>query len=127
VRRRHVEPVVVASARVGRRLEQPADLRGDRIVVARTAGEGGAEPALGQAEPVVRSGVEVPDAAVPRRVDRGMRFVVADRAVQVAELGAAEGKLCERNGRTRRAAERNAQRQYSPGRDASSSSRIGAT
>ena len=62
-------------ARHGRRppVEEPADLGGDHVLVAGAVPQGVAEAAFGQAEAVVRRGVEGPDAAVPRRVDRGPR------------------------------------------------------
>ena len=52
-------------------VEQPADLGGDHVLVARPVPQGLAEAPLGQAEAVVRRGVEGPDAAVPGGVDRG--------------------------------------------------------
>src|SRR5487761_616424 len=74
-------------------LVPPADLGGDHVLVARTGPERLAEPALGQAEAVVRRGVEGPDPALPGRVDGGPRVVVAHLGVQAPDGRAAEGQL----------------------------------
>jgi len=83
-------------------LEEAADLGGEHVLVSRTVPQGVAQTALGQAEAVVRRGVERADAAVPRRVDRGCGVVVAHRGEQVPDRRAAEGQLGDLD---RRAAE----------------------
>ena len=67
------KPPASAGARLGRRHQQPPDLRRHDVLVARAVPQRGAEPALGQPEPVVRRGVEVADARLPRRVDQPRR------------------------------------------------------
>jgi hypothetical protein len=99
-----VEPFVVApdaraAAGCRGRLEQPADLGGDHVLVPRPVTQGRAEPALGPAEAVVRRGVEEPDAAVPGRVDRRPRVVVGHRGEQVPDRRAAERDLGHRHPR----------------------------
>ena len=63
----HGEAVVVLQVGVLRRRHQaPADLGREQVRVAGKLAQRGPEPALGEPEPVVRRGVEVPHAAVPR-------------------------------------------------------------
>ncbi len=98
-RRRHVEALGVALPRAaGVVHEQPADLGGQHVVVARAAGEGGAEAAFGQAEAVVRGGVEVADAAGPRGVHDRPRVLAGHGPEEVAQLGAAEAERGEVHG-----------------------------
>lgn len=52
--------------------------------------QGGAKPALRKAKPVVRSGVEIPDTRIPGGIDGGGGLVIADRLIEVAELGATQ-------------------------------------
>jgi hypothetical protein len=94
--RRHVEPLVVAKpVTTGGRLEKPSDLRGDDVILSGPADERSAEAPLGQAEAVVRRGVEVADTGVPGGVDGRACLVIADGAIQVAELRTAERELSE--------------------------------
>ena len=85
--------VVHRALGVAARDEEPPDLGGEHVLVSGAACEGGAEAALGQAESVVRRGVEVADAGVPGRLDRGVRLVVGRLAEQVAELRGAESEF----------------------------------
>jgi len=92
-----VESVIVELMRVLRCWHEGAtDLGGDDELVARSAGERGTEPALGQSQPVVRSGVEVANAARPRDIDGVDRLGVGGLAVEVAEGGGAEADLTQR-------------------------------
>src|SRR6185369_5039086 len=59
------EPVVVAFAGPGPGNDQTTHLCGHHELVARPAAQLRADPALGEAETVMRRGVEVADAAVP--------------------------------------------------------------
>jgi hypothetical protein len=67
-----------------------SDLGADQILVARIRRQRFAEPKLRESCAVERRGVEVADAAVPGRVDRGDRFIVRDVAIHVAERRRAE-------------------------------------
>ena len=99
-RRRNVEVVVEVETAVvvGVRAQQAPDLRGDHVLVARLGRKERAQPALGQPEPVMRRGVEVADAALPRRLEDGERVIVAHRAEEVADVG---GAVAERGQRRR--------------------------
>src|SRR5712691_12079674 len=55
--------------------------------------EHAAEPTFGQTEPVVRSGVEVADAGLPRGLHARSRYVLVHRLEQVADGRAAKAKL----------------------------------
>ncbi len=79
--------------------EEPADLRGEDELLTRPSGQRPAEPPLGQAQTVVRSRVERPDAAGPGSVDGGECDVVRHGRVQVAQRRAAETQLGERDRR----------------------------
>jgi hypothetical protein len=92
VRRGHGEALVVVAGHLGDRLEQPSDLRGQDELVTRALGERGADAPLGEAEPVVRRGVEVAHAELPRRVDGRARIRVGRGAVEIAELGTAQSQ-----------------------------------
>ena len=85
--------VVHRAVGVVARDEEAPDLRREHVLVAGTVGERRAEAALGQTESVVRRGVEVADAGVPGRVDRGPRLVVGRLAEQVAQLRGAEAEF----------------------------------
>src|SRR5665647_3031721 len=87
------EAVVVEGGRLGVRFEQAAHLRRHDERRPRVLGERATEASLGQAQAVVRSGVEVPDPAVPGVPDGGVRVVVRHRPVQVAERRGAEPDL----------------------------------
>jgi hypothetical protein len=84
--------------RLRRRHEQASDLCGDHVVVAGPRAKGGAQTPLGQAEAVVRCGVEVPESGVPGGVDRGRELLVASGAVHVAALRSAEAERGEEDG-----------------------------
>ncbi len=96
----------VGMARRAAGLEQAADLGGDDVVIARAVPQRVAEAALGQAEAVVRRGVEGPDPAVPGRVDGGPGVVVAHLGEQVPDRRAAEGQLGDVDRRPAEAAQR---------------------
>ena len=68
---RHVEAVrEVALVRgLGTRHQHAPDLRGQDVLVARVRGQRAPEAALREPEAVVRRGVEIADAALPRRAD----------------------------------------------------------
>ena len=72
---------------VGIRTDQASGLRGEHELLARLRAQERAQPALGQPQPVVGCGIEIPDAGVPRGVQDRPRFVAGQRAVQVAEVG----------------------------------------
>ena len=77
-RRGHVEALVVPVARTVRvGHQQPAHLRGQDDLVPRPLGQYRAQPPFGQAEPVVRCRVEVPDTRGERRPDGGLGVCVA--------------------------------------------------
>jgi transposase len=61
-----------------------------QVLVTRIPRERGAQAALGQAQPVVRGGVEVADPGPPGGIDDVRGRFVADRPEQVAELGGTE-------------------------------------
>ena len=67
---RYVEALVVELPLGTERLQSASDLRRQDVLAAGTRGEGRAEATFGEPEPVVRRGVEVPDAPLPRRIDR---------------------------------------------------------
>ena len=85
---RHVEGVrrVESSRVVGVRPQEATGLGRQHELVARLGLQERAEAPLGEAETVVRRGVEVADAAVPRRVEHGPRLVIAQLAEQVADV-----------------------------------------
>jgi hypothetical protein len=88
-RRRPVEAVGTLD-RAGRGHQQPAHLGRDGELVPWPAGQEVADPPLGQPHPVVRSGVDRPDAGVPGRGEGGTGEFLADRLVQPADGRAAE-------------------------------------
>jgi len=91
---RHREAVgQIVAGGVGYGLQQASDLGRQRVGVARPLPQRGADPAFGQAEAVVRGGVEVPDARVPGGQQRGLRLGRIDLGVEVAERGGAEGQV----------------------------------
>src|SRR5690606_6195779 len=91
---RHVEPVVVAQVCPLRGGYQGApDLGREHVLLPRAVGERRTEALLGQPEPVVRRGVEVPDPRFPGRVDGLTGLLVRGPPVQVAELSSAETQL----------------------------------
>jgi hypothetical protein len=93
------ESLIVQLARGLDGLEQSPDLRREHVGVARMRGECGSEPPLGEAEAVVRRGVEIAYAELPRDIDRAPGVGLCDLAVHVPELRAAERQLAEREGR----------------------------
>ena len=95
MRRGNGEPLLVEAVDGVDRLEEASDLGRENVGLARIRGERLAEAPLGEAEPVVRSGVEVAHTEMPRGVHRGARVLVRDRAVEVAELRAAERQLAD--------------------------------
>lgn len=76
-------------------LQETADLGGDRVLLAGHAAQHGAEPAFGQAEAVVRGGVEVPDTALPGGDDGFLGLGVGDRGEQIADHRRAEGEFTD--------------------------------
>jgi hypothetical protein len=97
VRRGHDEPLVVEPFDPVHGFEHATHLGRDHPFVARTRTESGAETPLREAEPVVRRGVEVADAELPRSIDGGQRVVVRHLRVEVPELRAAEGERGQRD------------------------------
>jgi hypothetical protein len=88
-RRDAVEPGLALDV-PGRGHQQPADLGGDGELVPGASGQERAEPPLGQADAVVRRGVERPDARGPGRGQRRGGDLVADRRVHPGDGCAAE-------------------------------------
>jgi hypothetical protein len=97
---RDLEALVVAPPGAGGiGHEQPADLRRQHVLVARTPGQGPSQAALGEPQPVMRCGVESADAAVPRGVDRGLRLLVRNGCGEVADRPGPEVQLGEAQSR----------------------------
>lgn len=95
VRGGHREAVgQVVAARV-HGLQEAAHLRRDGVLGAGPVAQGRAQAPFGEAETVVRGGVEVADAARPGGVDRVVRLLVGDLGVQVADAGGAEGQRAD--------------------------------
>ena len=65
--------------------QEPPDLGGQHEVGSRKTGDAGADPGFGQAGPVLRCGVQQPDAEPVRRPDDRLRFRVFDEPHHVAE------------------------------------------
>jgi hypothetical protein len=70
-------------------------MRRHDVVLAGLGRQEGAEPTLRQTQAVVRRGVEVPDAAVPRGLEELARLVVADQATVVPDVGGAVAEAAE--------------------------------
>ena len=95
--RRRVEELADAGALVRRAdLQQAPDLARQHVVVALLAAQETVEPRLGQAEAVERRGVVVAAAGLPGLDQDGMRLVVGDGAVEIAERRRAEAQFGER-------------------------------
>jgi hypothetical protein len=94
---RYLEPLALSAAALRRAgLEDPPDLRRERVGVARLAPQEAVEARLGQPEPVERRGVVVADARLPRGIEDRVRLRVGNRAVEVAERRGAEAQFRER-------------------------------
>src|SRR5206468_1193648 len=95
--RRYVEAVVQVARALpgGVGHDQSADLGGQRVLLARTRPQYRTHPPLGQAETVVRGGVEVPDAALPGRLDGRGRILVRYHLVQIADRRGTEAQLAD--------------------------------
>lgn len=85
----------VVAGQSGACAQQAADLGGQRELRTWPGAQGVSKTALGQAESVVRSGVERADSAGPGGLDGGGRVLVADRVEQIAQRGGAQGELIE--------------------------------
>ncbi len=72
--------------------QQPSDLGREDILVPRELGEECPQALLGLPGTVVRSGVETPNPRLPGRIQRRHALVLAQRLVETADLGAAEGE-----------------------------------
>lgn len=72
--------------------DDPADLGGEDVGVARVLGEDVAEPDLGEAGAVEGGGVEIADALVPGGLHGGRGLVVGDRPEHVPERCGAEAE-----------------------------------
>ena len=83
------------------RIEHPSDLGREHVLVARSPTQRVPEAPFRGTVPVQRRGVEVPDAARPRGVDRRVRVLVADAREHVADRRGAEAEAGHR--RTARA------------------------
>ena len=84
-----LELAMVERRRIAR-LEQAPDLGREHELVALLVAQRLAETVLGQAEAVVRRGVEIADAGVVAGLDRGARLLIGERLVHVAERRPAE-------------------------------------
>ncbi len=89
------EAVVVETRHDVQRIERTADLGREHVRIARPLGKRGPQPSLGEAKPVVRGGVEVPYAVVPRCIDGRACVIVRDFDEEVSELRAAERQTAE--------------------------------
>lgn len=88
-----VGQVVAGGLRPG--TEQSADLGGQDVLVPGQTAQSGAEAPFGQAEAVVRGGVEVPYAGFPGGQDGPFGLGVADRGEEVPDPGGAEGEFAD--------------------------------
>ena len=77
-------------------VEQPADLGGERIGVARARAQRVAQPVLGQPGAVMRRGVVVPDAHFPGGAEAGGRLVLRHGSGEIAERRAARAQRAMR-------------------------------
>lgn len=77
--------------------EAAADLGGEGVLGARAGAQGLAEAAFGEAEAVVRGGVEVPHALPPGGGDGLVRLCVVERGVEVADAAGAEAEGGDRH------------------------------
>jgi hypothetical protein len=93
VRCRDDESAVVESLDAVGRLEKASHLGREDVLVARTAPEGGPEPALGETEPVMRGGVEVPDAQLPGPIDCCQYIGVRHLTKEASELRTPSDKV----------------------------------
>src|SRR5690606_1859516 len=94
--RRRLEELADAGPFLGRAyLQEPADLGGKSIVVALLAAQKAVEARFGKAKAVERRRVEVTAARLPRGFQRGVRLLVGDGAVEVAQGCRAEAELGE--------------------------------
>ena len=84
-----LELAMVESGRIAR-LEQAPDLGREHEFGALLVAQRFAETVLGQAETIVRGGVEIADAGVVAGLDRGARLLIGERLVHVAERRPAE-------------------------------------
>ena len=84
---------VELSGTLGVRFEQAPDLGRHDVLVARFRRQERTEPALGQPQPVVRGGVEIADADIPRGLQDRPGFVVGERPEQVADVGGAVAEV----------------------------------
>jgi hypothetical protein len=75
-----------------RRLQSPADLRGEHVVVPPLPAQRLAEPQLGQAVTVHRGGVVEADAGVPGGLDHRQRRLLGDLAKDVSDGRGAEAE-----------------------------------
>ena len=77
--------------------EQPADFGRERERLSRTMAQSRAETALGEAEPIERRRIEMPDAGIPRGIERRGSLLVRKRREQIAERGAAASEWSGRS------------------------------
>src|SRR5205823_4586408 len=94
----HGEAVREVVAALAGGLQDAADLGGDRVGGTGVFAKDGADSAFGQAEAVVRGGVEVADALLPGRGHRLAGLFLADLGVEVADGGPAEGEGADLDG-----------------------------
>ena len=95
MRRRHFETLVVSPTPRHRGFQKSPDFRREHVVGPWTSGERRPETPLGEAQPVVRSGVEVPNAEIPRRINRRGSLLIAHRPIEIPELSATQRKLTQ--------------------------------
>ena len=84
-----LELAMVERGRIAR-LEQASHLGREHELGALLVAQRLAETVLGQAETIVRGGVEIADAGVVAGLDRGARLLIGERLVHVAERRPAE-------------------------------------
>ena len=109
--RRHFETLVVTPTHDINWLEKPPNFRRNHVVGSRTFSERRTQTSLGEAQPVVRSSVEVANAQFPCRIDRRSSLVIADDPMEVPKLRAAQRKLAQQHSRAADGVRRDRRRQ----------------
>src|SRR5699024_1555913 len=86
------EAFVIEIGRPRGRTDETPHLRRQQELLSRLRGQGFAEAAFAQSQTVVRGGVEIPYAQIPRLGDRSYRSLVIDISVEVPDRRTAESE-----------------------------------